>query len=307
MEVEEVIFKALSDFQDDTEIEAQNASESLAARVAEVTGLKPFPVVAQRIIALLSDTYFSVGEVSTAIKADPSLAASVLRMANSAFFSSSKAVASIDQAFVRLGANTVTEVVSAVATMGLFEDVGGIGKQIRDHSSATAAVVQVLVKEFASRHAKGMFLSGLLHDVGKLLLIESGETIYDADNLGEALEPDQTHLKERRALGYDHAVLGGQVLWQWKMADPVPQIVAWHHQPALAYADDEIGMSVAMLRIADAIELSMRNKKEDSEAFIEKLAAGPDCEFAKVAADDLKDIWDRITEARDNALSMFGG
>ena len=46
MDVEDAIFKALSEFQDDAEIEAQKASESLAARVAELTGLKTFPVVA---------------------------------------------------------------------------------------------------------------------------------------------------------------------------------------------------------------------------------------------------------------------
>ncbi len=48
-------------------------------------------------------------------------------------------------------------------------------------------------------------------------------------------------------------------------------------------------------------------EKEDKKAFIDKLANGPDCEFANLSADELEGIWERLEESRNNALTMFGG
>ena len=81
-----------------------------------------------------------------------------MRMANSAFFAGTRAVSSIQQAFVRLGRRSVQEVIAAVATMDLFPDTGGIGKRFRDHCAAVAALVQTLAREFQPDQVEGIFL-----------------------------------------------------------------------------------------------------------------------------------------------------
>ncbi len=292
--------------EEDQNEEILEASDSFAAKLAQVDGLKTFPMVAQQVLSLLSNLNFDVREVASVLEEDPSLAAGVLRMANSAFFVGSQPINSINLAFVRLGSRTVQEVVATVATMDLFPDSGGVGKKIRDHCAATAAIVQFLAKEFAAGHVEGIFLCGLMHDVGKMLLIESRETDYMVEDI-DALRPDTSHIEERNLLGYDHAVLGGHVLSSWKMPSPIPRVVALHHQPLRAYKDPEARPLVALLRVADHLDAILRSDSSNYEELLDKLAESPDCARIWLTAEDLKSKWQSLHEIRLTALKMFGG
>ncbi|MCP4604976.1 MAG: HDOD domain-containing protein [Proteobacteria bacterium] len=308
MELTDPVIAALGTFEDEGSLRNQAASQSLAARIAKVEGLRTFPVVAKRAMDLLQSSDFKISKITRVIKEDPSLAAGVLRLANTAFFFRGKSVVSIDQAVVRLGRNSVRNVVMAVATMGMFPDVRGHGKAVRDHCSAVAAIAHTLAVEFSPADSEGIFLCGLLHDVGKMLLIESAEVVYTSEKTNDIFESDKIHLYERSVIGYDHAVLGGQVLWQWQLADPLPQVVAWHHQPDLAYKDSAIGPSIALLRIADFIDYHLqKNQGEPEDEFFDELAAGPDCSHLNITAENLKNNWSDFCAARDESLALFGG
>jgi HD-like signal output (HDOD) protein len=284
---------------------AEKAAASLAAKLAKVQGLKTFPAVAQKVMQILADPDFKIMDVARAVRDDPALGAKVMRVANSAFYSRGRQVASFDQAIVRLGRGTVREVVAAVATMDLFSDTSGLGARVRDHCAATASVSQVLVKNLAPALGEGAFLAGLLHDIGKLLLMSSGERVYESIPAEDLGRPDRAHLYELDALGYDHAVLAGQILWHWQIPAPVPQVVAWHHQPSLAYRDPSVDVPVAFLRIADHLETALEGDAEDIAEFYDQFAEGEDCRFAGVTADDLRRLSEAFSAARNDALGLF--
>lgn len=288
-------------FDDEGAHAAEEASYSLAAKLAEVDGLKTFPVVARQVLGILSRPEFKMSEVTMALEADPSLAAGVLRMANSAFFSRSKPVGSISQALVRLGGKTVREVVASVATMDLFPDSDGMGKRIRDHCAAVAALSQRLAAFFAPQDVEGLFLCGLMHDVGKMLLIESGECDYSP----EMLAPDGSHKEERDMLGYDHATLGAHVLDAWKLPAPIPKIVAWHHRPKKAYDDPQVRSKVALLRVSDQLDHLMSRGTADLETISSYLDRKPDAAEIGIEAHKLHEIWDELAEVRSDALDLF--
>ncbi len=307
MGLAESVLEELWFAEDDSSDATQEASNSLAAKVGEVGGLKPFPVVAQRVLAMLGNPDFRVVEVTSALEEDPALATGVLRMANSAFFAGSKACSSIQQAFVRLGARSVREAVATVATMEMFPDTGGLGKIIRDHCASTAAIVQVLARDVSPKNTDGIFLCGLMHDVGKMLLMETGEITYSSHNAEETLEPDRIHVDERKMLGYDHAVLAGHVLTQWKLPDPIPKVVAWHHQPTRAYQDNSIGPMVATLRIADQLDFYLSNQADQFEGFAKSYADSSDCSYLGINAEDIIQRWDTLFHVRSDSLQLFGG
>ena len=280
------------------------AEGSAAAKIAAVSGLKPFPIVAQKALQILSNPDFRLGEVTAVLEEDPALASGVLRVANSAFFAGAKSCASIAQAFVRMGGMAVKESILSVAAMKMFPDTRGYGKLVRDHCAAVAAIVQALARDFAPEYTDGIFLCGLMHDVGKMLLIESGEFQYEA---GRILMPDTDHVLEREALGYDHAVLGGYVMKSWKIPEPVPKLVAAHHQPALAYEDKKLGVMTAILRIADRLECALRNEPENIMEFIETLEDRPEMAYACIDVEDIRLRMDKLYAVRLDSLRMFGG
>ncbi|MBN2717476.1 MAG: HDOD domain-containing protein [Deltaproteobacteria bacterium] len=282
-------------------------SKKLAAKVVGVEGLCTFPVVAQMVLNILSKEDFKMSNVSAIIQRDPALAVKIMKLANSAFFSRGKQVDSIDKAMVRLGKASVVESVCAVATMNMFPDVDGIGKQIRDHCASTAAICQSMVSDLLPSHKSGAFLCGLMHDVGKLFLISAGESLYATMPVMERQKADASVPVERATLGYDHALLAAQLLFTWQFPAPIAAVVALHHEPGLAYQNEDVGYVVAMCRIASQVDRQLAFGVEmETEEFVERIATGIDGEFAAVSEDYLLGKWNDLAEARNQALSVFG-
>lgn len=286
-----------------TELEA---SQSLAAATAEASGLKPFPAVAQRALGLLSNPDVRVREVEAALEQDTALAARVLRVANSAAFGGVSRIDSIEQGVVRLGLRTVHEIVAATATLGMFDDATGVGLRFRDHCAGVAAIVRVLASESRVKGVSQAFLVGLMHDLGKLLTLQVGEFAYDALDPEVRDAPERLHLLEREALGYDHAVLGAHVLRAWKMPEFVSQAVAWHHQPGRAYeVGGPLGITVALLRLADPIEYRLALEMDATDAFLDALDAHDASSYSGVSGAVIGGMWAKLADARSDLLSAL--
>ena len=113
-----------------------------------------------------------------------------------------------------------------------------------------------------------------MHDIGKLLMISVGEELYGRLDEDELKRPNHLHKLELVRLGYDHAMLSGQVLSLWSFPDPVPQVVSWHHVPKLAYRHAAIAKRVAMLRAADILEHALA--KVDDQSSLASREPDPD-------------------------------
>jgi HD-like signal output (HDOD) protein len=295
--------------EDDPEQASDAAAASFAARVAQLEGLKPFPAVAQKVLALLADPNFRTQDVRAAIEEDPALAARVLLVANSAAFAGSTPCDTVGRAIVRLGAATVRDLVIALATMGMFHDVTGRGRILRDHCVSTGALARVLARDLLANPAPGVFLAGLMHDVGKLLMAQSGEfpTLALTPQELEDLElVDGSHALERQHLGYDHAVLGGHAVMLWKIPFPTPQVVAWHHQPTrAAEPDDETldGM-VSVVRLADRLDRVVMSDPPEKR-LVKELARCPAAERLGASESQLRDLWSELFLVKAEASAAF--
>ncbi|HEY0463633.1 MAG TPA: HDOD domain-containing protein [Polyangiaceae bacterium] len=281
----------------------EEASRSLAAAAAMAAGLKPFPIVAQRVMTLLADADTPVIKVRKAIEQDPALAARLLRVANSALYAPTVACRSVDDAVMRLGSRTVSEIVASLATLGLFADAKqGFGALFRSHCVGVAAVARVLGSEWRHKGVEHVFLSGLMHDIGKLLAMQVAEIRYEALEPTAITTPDQIHVHERAFAGYDHAVLGAHVLERWKLPHEISAVVALHHQPGRAFAiGGNIGLGVALLRLADDIEFQIRRERALDEAYVETLIRDGAAEYTQFSRDVLRAMWPKFIVAYDEA------
>ncbi len=285
--------------------EHQPVNESLAIRIGAISGLKIFPVVAQKVTSLLSKTDFTIDEITETIRQDPSLAAGVLRLSNSPFYMAAHPITSLDLAFIRLGRNTVREVIFAVATMQLFPDTRGLGRLIRDHCAAVAAIAHLLSARLRIGTPEIMFLAGLMHDIGIMLLIDSGEVQYNFSREGAFESESRFRDAELTQVGFDHSVLGAQVLNRWKIGAPIPQIVACHHLPDLANQTPEISSLVALLRLADTVDYVLSSGVADADTFAINQHESDECRMLNLGKDALLQLWPEITAAREHSQSLF--
>jgi putative nucleotidyltransferase with HDIG domain len=282
------------------------AASSLAAKMAAFEGIRPFSAVVQELVDCVSQPDFKLERVREVIEADPALAARIIRVANSAAYRAYEPCGSVSKAIVRIGATNVCDLAMAMSAMTFFQDLGGVGQKIRDHSAGTAAVARELAFHLGRAvTSPKVFLAGLLHDIGKLLLIQTGDAAYAA-LAGDNLAPNSLHLKEQAQWGYDHAILGGQVLLSWKLPEPIPQIVACHHQPKVALKKSTlVALSVDLLRIADHVDWLLEQDHEADSPHVQKLGQSPDGTRAGLGEATLMEIWNDLRTVRREALSVF--
>lgn len=291
--------------EDDVQAIDAQAAASFAAVMADLEGLRPFSDVARRVLDEVANPNYEVGRLQTIIDQDPALATKVLRLANSAAFRPREPCATVRQAIMLLGARTLGDLAMSLSMMTMFSDVGGLGRAVRNHSAATGALVRTLGLHRENAGA-GVYIIGLLHDFGKLLLLQAQPEPYIRIHGEELHEPDAVHVREREELGFDHAVLGAHMLEKWKLPDPIPRAIAWHHQPTRAYAvGGQVALTVALIRTAERIEHIIKTSGEASDEELERLAATTDCQYLAFTARDLRKYWNDLRTVQREALQLF--
>lgn len=240
---------------------------------------------------LLSNPETPMHRIRVAIERDPAFAARLLHVANSAAYRPTRACCSIDEAVARLGSRNVFDIVVSVAALGTFTTVTKSGAQIRDHLVGVAATSRLLGLEWGNQ-AGAIFACGLLHDIGKLLLLQVGEIDYDALPAAMLARPDRSHLYELPLLGYDHATLGSFVLEHWRLPDSFSNVVLLHHDPdeASRYEPD-VRLAVTLVRAADRLEYALRQSPDPDEALIHELAAEPAVQDVGLTEAQLRSLW----------------
>jgi putative nucleotidyltransferase with HDIG domain len=184
------------------------------------------PAHVRELAELAFDPEVSVRRIAAAVAKDPVLAMQVIRMANSAASASATDITDLNDAVVRLGTQTVRNTVVAGCLNAQLVDpkvYGAHGRQIVDHSLGTALVASSLAKK--SGTSGEMFLGGLLHDIGKLLILKLAHDVRVNSENGPMNDEVGAVLAER------HAQMGGWLAARWSMPPALSDPIAWHHDP----------------------------------------------------------------------------
>ncbi len=207
-----------------------------AAEIAtRIKRLPIFPEAPARLAALLSKGSSTVDDFERVIKPDPGLTANILRLANSAHFGLTRRIASAREAITILGLKRVYDVATMAAMQRLLpKTIPGYevsSEGFWRHSVAVASFADNLGRALNVATPAVVFTSGLMHDIGKLVLGE-----YLALHAVPVLEKLRSEGKslvgaEREILGLDHSEVGADVATQWKLPEEVVAVIRWHHDP----------------------------------------------------------------------------
>lgn len=164
---------------------------------------------------------------------DQGLTARVLRVANSPFYGMSSKVGSVGEAMVVLGFHNVRSLVAAAGIINQFPVTEGNSLDrlaFWQHSIGSAVCAQGLAKTTGKDQALA-FTAGLLHDVGRLVLDAYFHDESSAIMAYSAAQDVTLSEAEQAQIGFDHAVIGYELVKQWKFPVPIQQAIRNHLQP----------------------------------------------------------------------------
>ncbi len=281
------------------------AAKSMAATAGTVLGAKPFPESARRLAELSSRDNGQVSAMVQVLEQDPALSAKLLRVVNSAGFGLRQRCTSVRHAVTLVGSKHLHQMATTAAVLDLFDSEDGPAVSVLEHSAIVGAFCRYLGTH-QGLPAEDLFTAGVLHDIGKVMLLETYGDRYHCIFDQCLCHPDLLFVNERREYGFDHGVLGAHVLKAWNIPDPIPKIVAWHHEPTRAYESSPLNASlVQTLRLADLLVHAMSNGA--TRADLAMVAQHEAASYLDISAAQLDAMWDELSSLHERTLHQNRG
>jgi HD-like signal output (HDOD) protein/CheY-like chemotaxis protein len=260
------------------------SSETLQRLVARIKSLPSPPLVYTQLMAELERDEPELEKIGQVISHDPSMSAKILQLVNSAYFGLPREISHPSEATMFLGVDLIRGLVLMAHVFTQFDNSKMAAfsiDRLMEHCWLTGVVARGIAgaEELDARSCDHAFLAGLLHDIGKLILMANLPQLYQ--DVLKKVETGRRPLAEVEAdvLGCNHAELGAYLMGLWGLPDPVVEAVAFHYQPKAC----EAGNCSMPAIIYAASELE---KIKDSLAGIKALpsAAQQELEGAGVSA-----------------------
>lgn len=287
----------------DTEWAELQAAQSMAATAGRIVGTKPFPASARRLADLTKSESFHMERVVQVLETDPALSIKLLRVVNSAGYGLRVRCTSVRHAATLVGADRLHQLATTAAVLDLFASGSKLAVQILEHLTVVGAISRYLGGHL-SLPLDDLFTCGFLHDIGKLMMIETEGKAYI--DLMQQYGPEEFYLQERKVYGFDHAVLAAHVLRAWNIPEPVPKVVAYHHEIVHAY--DQASTVAAMahtLHLADMLSYAL--VRSDAAVAIQSVAQSESASYLDISEPQLAAMWPELRALYQHSKDQVTG
>ncbi len=270
-----------------------SAPPSIKAMVQAVPrSLGSYGPVLEEIELALQSPQSNISTIGEVIQKDLDLTARLLRLANSPFYGFSSRLSTVAEAVSLLGIQQVQDMIIASSVLEQFKGVPDtlVNKDsFWRHCIAVGITARLLAMERRLPRPDKFFVAGLLHDIGRLVLLsqaaEWAQAVFALYQREKMLLRDA----EQKVLGCDHQQIAAELLQSWSYPPALVQAVAFHHAPSLSGAR----LDASVVHVADHLVNAM-GIGSSGEQFIPPL---DERAWALVGLNT--DILGRLTEAVD--------
>jgi HD-like signal output (HDOD) protein len=218
--------------------------------------LPEIPAVVFELNEVIANPLSSAANIAEVVNQSPSLTALLLKIVNSSFYDFPSKIDKVSHAVSLIGTREISGLALGITILSVFKN---IPKEVIDmygflkHSLACGILARVLAAHLNSSQTEQLFVSGLLHDLGRLILYihfpkESHNIITRSRNRSKLL-----YKEEKDYLGCNHAQLGKHLMKQWKLPAMLENSVLYHHKPSAAQQP----VPATIVHLADVIANSL--------------------------------------------------
>ncbi|MEA3639042.1 MAG: HDOD domain-containing protein [Lamprobacter sp.] len=234
---------------------------TLESLVQEVEHLYSLPDVALRVNQLIDDPASQPSDLAEIILCDPALSARLLRLINSAFYARAQAVETVTQAINMIGYGALRDLVFATCAVEVFKGLppGRVDmERFWLNGVACGIAAKTLAFHLSLPENERLFITGLLHALGKLVLLSQRPESYVEVLKRIDQEGLDMIVAEEQVFGFNQAELSAALLKNWQLPESLWQPIAFHLNPDAAerYRTETQILYVARA-IADLFQASM--------------------------------------------------
>lgn len=272
-------FRKIDESQKNHQPDVQKILKNIADRINNGDmDIPPIPDILNRLeTAIRIDA--PIRDIAAIIVTDQVLTSSILKVANSPIFRQSTKITSLSQAAVQLGIKAIKNMVTAHVLSGISAKDPDRVRKVMQHSLLCAFAAR-MIAENIRENSEEAFICGLLHDIGKTVLI----------NLlsGSGLSADQSD----RVLSKYHSIVGYAIAKKWHLSDAVGCVTRFHHSPQKSERHQKL---VELVAIADRIANNPPDVLPDT-------AALKQIDFVKAG---LPAVISKINKNRDRIVALI--
>ena len=290
-------------------------SDPISTLAARIDSFPTLPTVVAQVIEITANPESSARDLMGVIGPDQSLTATILKIANSAFFGLARGVSSLQQALTVLGFTEIRNVVLAKAVFSSFKNLRkdrqfDIG-EFWEHSFLCGLVAKTIATDLRG-DSNELFVAGLIHDIGKLIvwmtLPMEFYKIIDTTGSSKLM----TCRAEKSILGVAHDELGMKLLKRWMFPENLVTAVGFHHRPQEAKRHSLFSLVVHLSdlvahvsEVPDGGEDDTFLKEALSDPEIIEMSRSHGLEWNASAVEKLREKLVRRKEEEAGTLSLF--
>lgn len=245
--------------------ERKKNQAAVIAKIHRLKSLATIPSVALQIYKVAMDPESEIDEIIEIIQLDQVMTLKLLKLANSPFYGLSQKINSVKEAVIILGRDEIINMAFGLSLSTAFK--GPVLKGLIDpkvlwnHSVETALIGKYLCQGKKKFSDQGIFAACILHDFGKLFLIQNFPEEYrKIFEISKAVQLPVYDLEEE-IFGYNHGVISGIIARKWDLPESLIQAISFHHHPSSS--ESHAGLA-AIIGFANYL-CSMNDQKDSSK------------------------------------------
>lgn len=243
-----------------------NSSHDVLHNLKVSGNLPSMPQVLVQLIDSCHNPEIKLQTIARIVEKDAAISAKLLQLVNSALIGARKTFTAIEQAVVYLGADTVRNLAVSVSVQQVFRRVETNGLLSIDrfwhHSYLNAVLARKIADITGYPHPSEAYLTGLLHDIGKLLLWMAFPGKYAPLLLkGVRCTNGRLAFLENEKLHINHCEAGAWLCEQWRLPALLADAIRYHHHPL-----DEVELALPLTKIASLADMLSHSDTPGPEA-----------------------------------------
>jgi len=289
--------KELHDFLGEIDQLDEEGRTELAALLDRTSELKQLPLIARKVMQVIEDPKSTAGDLERVLSTDQSLTVKILKIANSSFYGLLRKVSTLQRAILVVGFKAIKDIAVSTAILNMYRSADPISIKMWENAVGCGIAARLLSLEFDSTETDEAFVSGLLHNLGKSVLLRTypDEYRHISKALQENPDIDDQEL-ERKVFHFSHSHVGGALAKSWNLSPSLEAAMRYYrYLREVLWTDIDIEVKTNIALVSYSVRFCRRlGIGYDAPLENYELVDCPENEFLKIPAERIEELAEEI-------------